>query len=227
MSDYKLFEQYLSGKLSDNDRTAFENRLNGDAEFKKAFESHKTLQQAFDLVVEDDVKQVIDELEKKKKFGLGFNSHRRGWLSLAASFLILVTFLCFINPEPSGIDIVKSEKESTSNRSMGNHEKDISAEKLKLKKVDDYFTSPITLQKMRDAKELIQSMDKGEFNDLELSRLDWATALVEVGIDKPSGKKLLEAIANNESHRYNRDAKRALGNWSFFKRLLKKFSSSD
>lgn len=86
---FELLEDYLNGKLSKEEKKAFEKRLNADPNLKKELEKHKLLHEViadFDTI---DFRKKIQEIEKDVSFKQ--NKKRNKWLlPIAASLVILI-----------------------------------------------------------------------------------------------------------------------------------------
>ena len=64
MNNYELFESYIFNKLSEDQIEEFENKISTDSDFKEDYEQHIQIQNALDILVEEDVASVIDGLKK-------------------------------------------------------------------------------------------------------------------------------------------------------------------
>ena len=98
MNNYNLFESYIFDKLSQSERKTFENNLESDDTFRDDFENHKRVQEAMDVLVDDDVEKVIHDLDNKGHEKLTSIIAKEGvssiipmrWMGVAVVFLFLV-----------------------------------------------------------------------------------------------------------------------------------------
>jgi len=226
MVNYQLFERFIFKKLSATDELAFKKRLQEDPDFKVEFENHKKLQQSFDLLLEDDILNVINQNKNQNEVALKPKSVQRLVLRCAAFFAILVCALLFMNPSPNALEIVTEAKGFIAKKERGtNQNKDISKVKIKLNSIHQMFEPPSTKIKMENIISTISKIDKSKLSIKDRQMLDWWMALAQVGIDKEKGKEFVVEIAEEHSHLYSDRAKNVLDQYSFFKRLLSKFSS--
>ena len=88
--------EYLSNKLSDEDRLAFEQAMKEDPELASAVDNHSIVDESLDILLEDDIRGVIN--------GLQFNSGAepnnymgiKTYLILAGIMLLLAALAYFI-----------------------------------------------------------------------------------------------------------------------------------
>jgi len=98
MNNFNLFESYIFDKLSHSERKAFENNLESNDTFRDDFENHKRVQEAMDVLVDDDVQKVIHDLDSKghdKVTSINTKEEVRSiipmrWMGVAVVFLFLV-----------------------------------------------------------------------------------------------------------------------------------------
>ncbi len=158
-NDIDLIEKFLEGSLSENEETAFQERLANDVGFADAFAKRKLLQKAFvEATVRADIKKTIGSAiagEKRKA-----QTHRRIWLA-AATLIILATVgsLLIYNsfnrmPEnqfaieqnlPEKEDREAMERKSNSMEEYGNLDVLVRKES-----VDDFFPDELTVLKAND-----------------------------------------------------------------------------
>jgi len=93
MDNYTLFEAYLSKTLAEKERLAFDERLRQDSEFQTAFDDHIKIQASLDILLEDDVRAVISEVEKDQAAtDKGNKFKKKVYLAAAAIALLLGAF---------------------------------------------------------------------------------------------------------------------------------------
>ncbi|MEM9075565.1 MAG: tetratricopeptide repeat protein [Bacteroidota bacterium] len=86
---FELLEDYLNGKLSKEEKIAFDKKLNADPNLKKELEKHKLLHEAmadFDAI---DFRKRIQEVEKDVSFKQN-KKRNQGFFRIAASLAILI-----------------------------------------------------------------------------------------------------------------------------------------
>ncbi|AGC76676.1 hypothetical protein LX97_01336 [Nonlabens dokdonensis] len=92
MNTEKLIQDYISGKISDEDQLKVEHLLKTDADFKEAFETHQDIQIAFQISEKDTLKKKFQEIEidinKPSKFRLLRSN--AVYLIIAASVFIII-----------------------------------------------------------------------------------------------------------------------------------------
>ncbi|MBT8232003.1 MAG: hypothetical protein KJN84_05220 [Bacteroidia bacterium] len=227
MSEHQLFEKYLTEKMTNSEKTEFENRLQTDPTFKSDFEDHVKLQQVFDILLEDDVKGVIKSINASKEsnskvISLDTKSRKsfyKRWMSYAASFLILV-FVTVVFNQPKENSVVIKEYNKTvdgTDRSKGSDEKAVSADQLTMlfKNADK--------ENMIEALAIIDQRKADAKTQLQKDELEINEAIAYLMIDEKKAKSMLKNIASNEQHEFNRKAKSVLRELSFFPRLFDKF----
>ena len=99
-------ENYLGNLMSVEDRIAFENLLERDADLQQKLRQVQTIQQALELAVEDDLREKLNQLASKKigqpKQASVFTTRRL--LAVAASLVVLLgLFLWFFRTSSPNI----------------------------------------------------------------------------------------------------------------------------
>lgn len=230
MENNRLFERYLFKKLDAKELQDFERRLLNDAEFRNEFNNHKNLQISFDLLLEDEVLEVIQNIKKSKDFNLNRRT-KVSWISkltkVAAVLVVLVCALTALNPEQSGEEISSFGKGfiGDNNRSGSSMNIDLTLKAKQLKAIDLKFTPPVSKTNMQEVIAMISNLDQSQFTNSEKQKVEWWMALAQVGVDKEIGKKYIETIATDENHMYSERAHKVLGQYSFFNRLFQKWFS--
>lgn len=226
MNDLELIEYYLSQKMTAKESEDFENRLESDPEFKLRLEEHQKLQQSFDLLLEEDVKSVIKGLGQKQE---GSNKKNKTVFlklrNIAAALVILFGAAFLMNPEPSGQEVLNGivVYDDGTERSSGNDKIQATQVQLDINKLRNYLSDPDEAN-VNSRQELIDGLLKKQLEGLQKERLDWYHSLHILSMNKQKGKERIEKIAKDSNHEYNKDAKKVLNQFSFFKRLFSKFS---
>jgi hypothetical protein len=103
-----LFDDYLSGKMSDAEKNAFELRLKQDPELKAAFELHQVLVDGIKEAGRAEVKKLLKKEGAVKYFG---NLWGQKWtIASAAIFLMFFAMYLVIDKLPSTFNREKFDK---------------------------------------------------------------------------------------------------------------------
>ncbi len=101
---YEHIGDFLSSKLSDEDRILFERAMEEDPELRKAVDNHNIVEEALELLIEDDIRSVIKNLKTdspvQKSTYLGFKTYL-----LVAGIMLLLALLAYIIKQNSKPDV--------------------------------------------------------------------------------------------------------------------------
>lgn len=99
--DFDLIEKYMTGELSEVEKQSFDNRLAEDEALAEAFQLHQSAHKALDVLVAQNLKAELQEMEEESKV-VSLRKRRRTRLtivSVAASVLVLVGAFFVIFPQ--------------------------------------------------------------------------------------------------------------------------------
>lgn len=100
-----LFDDYLTGMLSESETRGFDARLGYDAEFAEAFEKHKKLRLAIKDYYRDGLKsgfaEIDDELDSPTLLAPKNNRRQLYWWSAAAVLAVLIGITVFFTMQKS------------------------------------------------------------------------------------------------------------------------------
>lgn len=206
MEKFEHFESYLSGKLSDADKKAFENQLTEDSEFKSDFEMHKKMQGAMDILVEEDAMQFISSLDKPKIQSEVKSKTKNKWLvSLVILILALSALFMLFNPfgqrEENHMDAYMAPL-AEATRSANGQVTDETSYYLQTKEAHDL----IAAKKYKKAASLLEAQ-LTQFKGKEKQEIEWYLALLYSTYEMERSRLLLYRISTEEGHPYARKAK--------------------
>ena len=107
MDYFEHIENYLEGRLSEEDKQLFDDELKRNEELRIALGNHQEVSGALDLLVEEGVREVLRK-DKAKEIQLNpKNTNSWRWIGIAASLLLLAGAMYFLNPfsSPSHDDL--------------------------------------------------------------------------------------------------------------------------
>ncbi|MGC1242550.1 MAG: hypothetical protein WA874_13250 [Chryseosolibacter sp.] len=104
MSELELIENYFSGKLSQTDKAAFENKVEENMAFAEAVSFYiLTRQSAHDILIEEKKRDFLNQYEQLARKGSTRDTGSRRWwlygVAAAASVLLFVAYLTFFQYE--------------------------------------------------------------------------------------------------------------------------------
>jgi len=108
MDFFEHIDDYLSGRLSEEDRKLFEEELKSNEALRVALGDQEIVASAIDLLIEEDIRKVIaDDDIKVIDINPKNDGSRRRWIGIAASLLLILGAYYFINPfgSPSQDDL--------------------------------------------------------------------------------------------------------------------------
>ena len=158
-NDIDLIEKYLEGSLSENEETAFQERLANDDVFADTFAERKLLQEVFiEESVRSNIKKTISTAMAEEKRKTKVN--RRIWMA-AATFILLAAIgsvLIYNSSERMPKEEYASEqtspetedREATQKKSNSMEEYSNIDILVRKESVDDFFPDELTVLKAND-----------------------------------------------------------------------------
>ena len=214
MNNYELFESYIFDKLSEDDRLSFEQKLESDQDFLIDFEEHKKVQEAMDVLVEDDIIKVIENIDESSSSKIPTQAPTpeirsiipRKWMSIAAAvlFLLAAGFLMkdkfSDNPQPMAMSEYYEEYKPESDRGIG---KDVDLYESYGKAINQYIDNEqwtVAAEKLQE----LMSITKGTAT---YDQAEWNLATVYAQYNAEESIAILQGIINDRDHTYHKESK--------------------
>ena len=97
MDNSLLINRYFKNSLSDKEEILFNDLLEKDTVFQKAFEEHKSMQRAFEINEAERLKDKLKSIEIEKVKPLNSLRQKRWVYSIVASVLVIVGLSVYLN----------------------------------------------------------------------------------------------------------------------------------
>lgn len=216
MDQYELFEAYLQNKLDPKDKLDLETKLQTDKVFNEDFESHRKLQEAFDVMVEDDVKTHINFVKNRvgtneiqsdkdrpvKELKSQSSFAKTKWYFLAASFLFLSIASYYLFTE--GDDLQKDPIAEYFDFYQKENTRSQDGEVSLFEKYGFVINQSIKEENWDFAVQQL-NLIISEYNGIIKDEAQWNLAVVYSKTDPPKAKAILTAITKNDKHYYHDD----------------------
>jgi tetratricopeptide (TPR) repeat protein len=97
MDNSLLINKFFKNSLTDKEKIFFNDLMEKDTAFHKAFEEHKSMQRAFEINEAERLKDKLKSIETEKVKPLNSSRQKRWVYSIAASVLVIVGLSVFLN----------------------------------------------------------------------------------------------------------------------------------
>jgi len=210
MNNFNLFESYIFDKLSQSERKTFENNLESNDTFRDDFENHKRVQEAMDVLVDDDVQKVIHDLDNKghdKVTSINMKDEVKSiipmrWIGVAVVFLFLVTIGYLMKNKilpPSALMALSSGVEMYMEEGSRGDGTSIDIYNDYGKYINESIESENWEQAANKLMELM-AVTKGTST---YDQAEWNLASIYAEYDTQKSISILERILNDDKHDYH------------------------
>lgn len=156
MQKEEFIQDYIANRLSDEDKTRFEELLKTDLEFRELYETHKEMAAAFQLSKSKEIKarlQALDHEETPVKTKSFFQSKFR---SIAVAAVLVLGMFFMVNLLNSNGDLYETYFEICPNTYLpvtrGSTQNDIQFEAFKAYESGDFKTAETTFKKILETE---------------------------------------------------------------------------
>lgn len=217
MNNYNLFESYIFNKITEQQRREFDQRLSADSDFREDFEEHKQVQEALNVLVEQDVSKVISNI----KYNTNDNSDTphasprdasprneniksiipKKWLLIAASLLFIIATTFIINSKSStttpSMAVADLITLPTGGLRGSDNPKDI------------YLSKSIEVHALIQNKEwpqaafILEQIVETTQNKINKDEAEWNLAVIYAQYDKAKALTIIDKILDDPQHGYS------------------------
>jgi len=214
MELYDYFENYLSDKLSKEEKMNFEKRLEVDEAFRLDFISHKDLQGAFDVLVEEDVMKHINTIKTPETQPHTITEDKKPstfWKKFLIGLIIgffAMSAIMLLGKQKSKESIYMAEYQAPLNNDSvrsGDSTNTTSQYFQETKHAHEL----VAAKKYKDAAAVLEPQLK-QFSGTNRMEIEWYLALIYSNYDLERSRALLFEISSDPGHPYSRKAKRLL-----------------
>lgn len=231
-------DKYLEGAMSEEEIKAFESELQTNSELARAFEQHKeTILTIESIGMKDEIAEVIRQNRNQSEKKARTVSFNRSAIAVAASLVILIGAFFFLKPSgtSSGLSLYSSLYQADPGLPtlMGATDNPIFSDAMVSYKEGKYqealesfnvlsvanpgndtlaFYQGICYLELNQTQESIQSFDQIDpSKPIWGNKAEWYKAMAWLKADQvQNAREILEQIAADNNHRYEKEAQSAL-----------------